>query len=304
MCFAKIFNMEKVEFIAEVSSNHNGDLDRCLRFVEEAKNCGCNGVKFQLFKIDQLFAPEILRYSKEHRKRKEWELPVEFLPEISKKCKEMDIKFICTPFYLDGVDKLEPFVDAYKIASYELLWYELFKKCALTGKPVIMSTGMATLDEIDASVNVLVDNGCKDITILQCTSSYPAPPEQCNLSAIETMRKAIEVPNSITLKFGWSDHSVNEGVILRAIHKWNAEMVEFHFDLDEKGEEYKFGHCWLPDRIKNLIKIVKDGFSADGDGVKAPQENELDERNWRADPEDGLRPIKQTRIKWLKQYEK
>ncbi len=304
MCFAKIFNMEKVEFIAEVSSNHNGDLNRCLKFVEEAKNCGCNGVKFQLFKIDKLFAPEILRYSKEHRKRKEWELPVEFLPEISKKCKEMDIKFICTPFYLDGVDELEPFVDAYKIASYELLWYELFKKCALTGKPVIMSTGMATLDEIDASVNVLVDNGCKDITILQCTSSYPAPPEQCNLSAIETMRKAIEVPNSITLKFGWSDHSVNEGVILRAIHKWNAEMVEFHFDLDEKGEEYKFGHCWLPDRIKNLIKIVKDGFSADGDGVKAPQENELDERNWRADPEDGLRPIKQTRIKWLKQYEK
>ena len=304
MCFAKIFNMEKVEFIAEVSSNHNGDLDRCLRFVEEAKNCGCSGVKFQLFKIDQLFAPEILRYSKEHRKRKEWELPVEFLPEISKKCREMDIKFICTPFYLDGVSELEPFVDAYKIASYELLWYELFKKCALTGKPVIMSTGMATLDEIDASVNVLVDNGCKDITILQCTSSYPTPPNQCNLSAIETMSNAIKVPKGASLRFGWSDHSVNEGVILRAIHKWNAEMVEFHFDLDEKGEEYKFGHCWLPDRIKNLIKIVKDGFSADGDGVKAPQENELDERNWRADPEDGLRPIKQTRIKWLKQYEK
>ncbi len=304
MCFAKIFNMEKVEFIAEVSSNHNGNLNRCLKFVEEAKNCGCSGVKFQLFKIDQLFAPEILRYSKEHRKRKEWELPVEFLPEISKKCKEMDIKFICTPFYLDGVDELEPFVDAYKIASYELLWYELFKKCALTGKPVIMSTGMATLDEIDASVNVLVDNGCEDITILQCTSSYPTPPNQCNLSAIETMSNAIKVPKGASLRFGWSDHSVNEGVILRAIHKWNAEMVEFHFDLDEKGEEYKFGHCWLPDRIKNLIKIVKDGFSADGDGVKAPQENELDERNWRADPEDGLRPIKQTRIKWLKQYEK
>ncbi len=296
--------MEKVEFVAEVSSNHNGDLNRCLRFVEEAKKCGCDSVKFQLFRIDQLFAPEILEHSEEHRKRKEWELPVKFLPEISRKCKEVGIKFVCTPFYIAAVDELEPYVDYYKIASYELLWHELFKKCASTGKPVIMSTGMATLDEIEASVNVLINNGCKDITVLQCTSSYPTPPDQCNLSAIETMRNAIRVPEGIKIKFGWSDHSVSEGVILRAIHKWNAKMVEFHFDLDEKGGEYKFGHCWLPDKVKRMIKMVEDGFLADGDGAKAPQENELDERNWRADPEDGLRPIKDTRIKWLKQYEK
>ena len=296
--------MRKVEFIAEVSSNHNGDLDRCLKFVDEAKKCGCSGVKFQLFKVDKLFAPEILRYSEEHRKRKEWELPVEFLPEIARKCKEVGIKFICTPFYLDGVDELEPYVDAYKIASYELLWHELFKKCALTGKPVIVSTGMATLDEVKAAIDVLVKNGCKDITVLQCTSSYPAPPKQCNLSAIETMRNTIKVPEGVKLRFGWSDHSVNEGVILRAVHRWNAEMVEFHFDLDERGEEFKFGHCWLPERVKNLIKMVEDGFLADGNGVKVPQENEIEERSWRADPEDGLRPIKQTRIEWLRQFKK
>ena len=296
--------MKEVEFVAEVSSNHNGDLNRCLKFVEEAKNSGCDGVKFQLFKVEQLFAPEILKYSEEHRKRKEWELPTEFLPEISKKCKKVGIKFICTPFYLNAVDELEPFVDAYKIASYELLWHELFKKCALTGKPVIVSTGMAMLDEVKAAVDVLVDNECREITVLQCTSSYPTPPEQCNLSAIETMRNTIKTPNGVRLKFGWSDHSVSEGVILRAIHKWNAEMIEFHFDLDEKGKEYKFGHCWLPDRVRKLVKMVKDGFLADGDGIKAPQENEIEERNWRADPEDGLRPIKQTRVEWLKQYEK
>ncbi len=296
--------MKEVEFIAEVSSNHNGKLDRCLKFIEEAKSCACDGVKFQLFKIDQLFAKEILDYSQEHRKRKEWELPVEFLPHIAKKCAELDIKFICTPFYLDAVDELKPYVDAYKIASYELLWHDLFKKCAQTKKPVIISTGMAMLDEVSSSVNVLVENGCSDITVLQCTSSYPTPPNQCNLSAIETMSKAIKVPSSVKLRFGWSDHSVNEGVILRAIHKWNAKMVEFHFDLDEKGEEYKFGHCWLPKRIKNLIKLVEDGFLADGDGIKAPQEYELIERNWRADPQDGLRPLKNTRKEWLKQFQK
>jgi len=293
-----------VEFVAEVSSNHNRDLNRCLRFVEEAKNCGCDGVKFQLFKIDQLFAPEVLKHSEEHRKRKNWELPLEYLPEISKKCKEIGIKFVCTPFYLDAVDQLEPFVDVYKIASYELLWLDLFKKCAQTGKPVIFSTGMATIDEVVNAFNVLVDNGCKDITILQCTSSYPTPPEQCNLKAIDTMRNSVKVPEGVRLKFGWSDHSVNEGVIFRAIYRWNAELIEFHFDLDKKGGEYRFGHCWLPDRVKNLIKMVKDGFLADGNGVKAPQESELDERNWRADPVDGLRPLKRIRREWLKQHEK
>ncbi len=292
-----------MEFIAEVSSNHNGDLNRCFRFIEEAKRCGCDGVKFQLFRVDELFAPEILKYSEEHRKRKNWELPLEFVPQIAKRCKKVGLKFICTPFYLKAVDELKPYVDAYKIASYELLWLDLFKRCAQTGKPVIVSTGMATLEEVKAAVDVLVENGCKDITVLHCTSSYPTPPTQCNLSAIETMRRYITTPENVRLRFGWSDHSVNEGVVLRAIHKWNAEMVEFHFDLEGEGEEFKYGHCWLPDRVKRLIRMTKDGFLADGDGNKKPQENELKERLWRADPEDGLRPMKRIRKEWLKEHE-
>ncbi len=291
------------EFIAEVSSNHNGDLNRCFKFIEKANQCGCDGVKFQLFKIDELFASEILKYSEEHRKRKNWELPLEFVPQIAKKCKEVGLKFICTPFYLKAVDELKAYVDAYKIASYELLWLDLFKRCAQTGKPVIVSTGMATLEEVKTAVDVLVENSCKDITVLQCISSYPTPPKQCNLSAIETMRRYIIVPEGVRLRFGWSDHSVNEGVVLRAIHKWNAEMVEFHFDLEGEGEEFKYGHCWLPDRVKRLIRMTRDGFLADGDGDKKPRENELKERLWRADPEDGLRPIKRIRAEWLKEHE-
>ncbi|OGW41347.1 MAG: hypothetical protein A2Y97_08295 [Nitrospirae bacterium RBG_13_39_12] len=108
-------------FVAEVSSNHNQNIKRCLSFIDTAADIGCSAIKFQLFRIEELFAPEILQKSPEHRKRKQWELPVSFLPEISACCCEKNIKFACTPFYLKAVDELFPYVDFYKIASYELL---------------------------------------------------------------------------------------------------------------------------------------------------------------------------------------
>ena len=147
-------------FIAEVSSNHSRSIDRALDFIDTASKVGCDAVKFQLFKIEKLFAPEILKKSKQHRDRKQWELPLEFLPVLSDRCKKKGIQFSCTPFYLDAVKELEPYVDFYKIASYELLWDELLIACALTGKSVIISTGMANLDEIKHAVEVLRNNNC------------------------------------------------------------------------------------------------------------------------------------------------
>ena len=111
--------------IAEVSSNHNRDLERCFKFIDTAAKIGCNSVKFQLFKIDKLFAPEILEKSERHRKRADWELPIEFLPELANRSHKQGLEFSCTPFYLEAVKELEPFVDYYKIASYDLLWDEL-----------------------------------------------------------------------------------------------------------------------------------------------------------------------------------
>ena len=136
------------KFIAEVSSNHSQNINRAIEFINIASEIGCDAVKFQLFKIDKLFAPEILAKSKEHRNRKQWELPIDFLPILSKKCKEKKILFSCTPFYLEAVKELEPYVDFYKIASYELIWDDLLIACAQKKKPVIISTGMATLNEI------------------------------------------------------------------------------------------------------------------------------------------------------------
>ena len=274
-----------VKFIAEVSSNHSKDLDRALEFIDVAAEMGCDGVKFQLFKIDQLFSSEILKKSREHRKRKAWELPLDFIPFLHKRCKKHNLKFGCSPFYLDAVDELYSYVDFYKIASYELLWDELLAECASKNKQVIISTGMADTSEIQHAVSVLKENGCKNPIVLHCSSAYPTPPSEANLSAIETLR------DLTGCSVGWSDHTHDEGVIFRSVHKWGAEMIEFHFDLDSTGEEFNSGHCWLPEEMSILIKTVRAGFDADGSGIKEPMESERPDRMWRTDPKDGLRPM-------------
>jgi len=283
-------------FVAEVSSNHNRNLNRCIAFIDKSAEIGCDAVKFQLFKVRELFAPEILTKSEEHRRREAWELPVKFLPALTARCREVGIQFACTPFYFDAVEELLPYVDFYKIASYELLWNDLLTACAKTGKPVVLSTGMATMDEVKAATDVLVDAGCKDLTILHCVSCYPTPVNECNLAAIESLRSTLCAKRyAPSVSIGWSDHSVNPGVIYRAIHRWGAEMIEFHLDLDGTGEEYKTGHCWLPDQIGQVIEAVRSGFQSDGTGEKEPVASELPDRNWRADPSDGLRPMKDLR---------
>ena len=310
-------------FVAEVSSNHSRDIDRCLAFIDRAADIGCDAVKFQLFRINELFALEILESSEEHRRRKAWELPVEFLPSLAGRCKQRKILFSCTPFYLKAVAELLPHVDFYKVASYELLWDDLLRKCAETGKPLVLSTGMATMDEIRHAVDVIltvrgqpIDIGTPTsdlcpLTLLHCVSGYPTPAEQCNLASIQTLCHEFPQP---CVSVGWSDHSVIPDVILRAVNRWQASMIEFHLDLDGEGEEYGSGHCWLPDQIAPVISEIRGRRSEvgnqntdprlptsdlrpsmDGTGVKEPAPAERPDRDWRADPTDGLRPLKRKR---------
>ena len=277
-------------FIAEASSNHGRDLSRARAFVDAAADAGCDAVKFQLFKIDRMFAPEILAKSPKHRARAEWELPLSHLAPLAGHCRARKIQFSCTPFYLDAVAELAPFVDFYKVASYELLVGDLLKACARTGKPVVLSTGMATLDEIQAAARCLQDAGARDVTLLHCVSAYPTPAGEANLSAIETIRSATGLP------VGWSDHTRRPAVIERAVHHWGARVVEFHLDLDGQGAEYAAGHCWLPHEIAPVIVRIRESLVADGMGFKGPQPSELSDREWRADPTDGMRPLKHVRL--------
>lgn len=280
---------KNIFFISEVSSNHSQNIERALKFIDQSASIGCGAVKFQLFKIEKLFSKEVLDNKPEISKRKKWELPLEFLPVLAQRCSEKKIQFSCTPFYLEAVKELNEFVDFFKIASYELLWDDLLVACAKTRKPLILSTGMATMNEIEHAVKIIKKNGCERLTLLHCTSAYPTPHNEANLAAIETLR------NKFACTVGWSDHTVNSGVINRAINKWGAKVIEFHMDLEGEGDEFNSGHCWLPNQIAHTIKQVNEGLSADGDGVKNPVESEKPDRLWRADPSDGLRPLKSIR---------
>lgn len=282
-------------FVAEVSSNHHRDLDRCLGFVDRAAEIGCQAVKFQLFRVEELFAPEVLAASPLHRARAEWELPTAFLPAISERCRERNIAFGCTPFSLRAVEELAPFVDFLKIASYELLYEPLLQHAARLGKPLILSTGMAHADEVAHALKLIDAAGCRDLTLLHCVSGYPTPAGEANLSAIETLRRLSRTVLGRECPIGWSDHSVEPGVIHRAVHRFGACMIEFHLDIDGRGEEFETGHCWLPDSIAAVIRDVRTGEGADGDGHKQPAPCEIADRAWRADPSDGLRPLLETR---------
>ncbi len=279
-------------FIAEASSNHGRDLKRALAFVDAAADAGCDAVKFQLFKIDRMFAPEILRQSPKHRQRAEWELPLAHLKPLAEHCSARKIQFSCTPFYLEAVAELEPYVDFYKVASYELLVTDLLRACARTGKPIVLSTGMSTMEEIAAAAATLKQAGARDVTLLHCVSAYPTPAAEANLAAIAAIGAATGLP------VGWSDHTRRPAVIERAVHHWGARVVEFHLDLDGEGAEYAAGHCWLPDEIAPVIARIRESLVADGQGFKGPQPSELSDREWRADPSDGMRPLRHVRLSY------
>jgi len=279
------------QFIAEVCSNHNQRLTRCLKMVETAKSIGCDAVKFQLFRIDDLFAPEVIRQSPRHADRRAWELSLDYIPEIAAYCRELDLAFGCTPFYLQAVETAQPYVDFFKISSYEILWLDLLRACAQTGLPVVLSTGMADMHEICKAVETLQLNGCRQLTLLHCISHYPTPPAQCDLAFIATLR------NRFALPVGWSDHSAEPAVIYRAASTWRAHMIEFHLDLDGHGAEYDQGHCWLPQAIGQCIETLQLGQQSDGHAIKRMSEQERQERQWRADPSDGLRPLLDVRLR-------
>jgi sialic acid synthase SpsE len=146
------------------------------------------------------------------------------------------------------------------------------------------------MTEIVEASRTLKHAGARDITLLHCVSAYPTPIHEANLSAIAAIRDATG------LKTGWSDHTRNPAVIERAVHHWGARAVEFHLDLDGKGAEFAGGHCWLPGEIAPVIARIRESLLADGTGFKGPQPSELSDREWRADPADGMRPLRHVRL--------
>ena len=281
-----------VTFIAEASSNHAQDLSRALAFVDAAADCGCDAVKFQLFRLNELFAPEILARSAKHRARSAWELPVAHLAPLAAHARDRGIQFSCTPFYLDAVKELEPYVAFYKIASYELLWGDLLEACARTGKPVIVSTGMATMPEILSAVATLKRAGCCDVTALHCVSAYPAPPEEANLSAIAAIRRRGSCSRRLVRSHAQPRGDRARGPSLGREHGGIPSRSRRH------GRRIR-GRPLLAarrDRAGDRAHPRRDARRRRR--LQGPAAAELSDREWRADPIDGLRPLRHIRADW------
>ncbi len=282
-------------FIAELGSNHNRDAERIEQLLRASALSGADAAKVQVFRIEDLFAPAALEARPELRARVAWEFPTELLAETAATARRFGLEFGATPFGLWAIAELEPRVDFFKIASYEILWHELISECSSTGLPLIISTGMATIDEIDSAVAAAEAAGVTQLTLLHCVSGYPTPPEQCNLSAIQTLR------DRYGCKVGWSDHSVNSDVVERAVSRWQASDIEVHVDLN--GDGFEAGeHNWTFAQLAGVVTRCSRGGVAsvtrqemDGTGQKRPMPAEESDIDWRADASDGLRPLLATR---------
>jgi len=250
--------------IAELSANHNGKLQKALDTITKAKACGADAVKLQTYTADTMtidmnheefcIQGGLWDGYKLYDLYKEAETPFEWHKAMFDHARKINITCFSTPFDETAVDLLEDLnVPAYKVASFEATDLPLIKYIASTKKPLIMSTGMANFEEIEEMVETARDAGCKDLILLHCISSYPAPVEQSNLLTIPDMRKKLGV------QIGLSDHTVtNTASVVACAH--GATLIEKHFILDrsEKGPDSEFSIN--PVELTSLCKEIKDAW--------------------------------------------
>ncbi len=272
---------EKVLIIAEAGVNHNGSLDMAKKLVDAAKECGADIVKFQTTKLDSLvskFAP-MADYQKknigaeESQKEMLSKLLLDFdeFRELAEYCKKDGIQFLSTPFDIESIRFLSDMQDIWKVPSGEITNYPYLVEIGRTGKRVILSTGMAVMDEIQAAIDVLKENGTTDITILHCTTEYPAPVQDVNLNVMQTMRDVFGYP------VGYSDHTQGIEVDLAAV-ALGATVIEKHFTLDRKlpGPDHKAS--LEPSELKAMVDGIRKIELALGTSEKRPSEAELKNR--------------------------
>ncbi|MDR0606704.1 MAG: pseudaminic acid synthase [Bacteroidales bacterium] len=267
----KIISLDTEPFIiAEMSGNHNQSLERALEIVDAAADCGVHALKLQTYTADtmtldidtgEFFIEDKNSLWKGESLYKLYQkamTPYEWHEPIFKRCREKNIIPFSTPFDETAVDFLESLnVSCYKIASFENIDLPLLKKVAKTGKPVIMSTGMATIAELDESVRILRENGCNDIVLLKCTSNYPATPENTNLRTIPHLRELFNC------EVGLSDHTLGIGVSIASIAN-GATIIEKHFTLSRTDGGVDAAFSMEPAEMKMLVEESKRAWQALG----------------------------------------
>jgi pseudaminic acid synthase len=278
---------EKPFVIAEMSGNHNQSLDKAIAIVDAAAESGVDALKIQTYTPDTMTlniseGEFFIEDKKSLWKGKSlYELygeamtPWEWHGPIKERCEKWGLEFFSSPFDATAVDFLEKLhVSFYKIASFELNDIPLIKKVAQTGKPMIMSTGMATISEIHEAIETAKKNGCKDIVLLKCTSAYPADPKEANLMTIRSLREIFGV------EVGLSDHTMGLAVPVTSI-AMGATVIEKHFTIKRADGGVDSAFSMEPQEFKDMIEAVNRAKDAVGKVHFGLTESELRSRVFR-----------------------
>ena len=275
--------MSKVKIIAEAGVNHNGDIIIAKKMIDFAKEAGADYIKFQTFIPENL----VSKYAKKAEYQKittasdESQLQMlrklmlsknEFI-ELSDYCKATSIGFISTPFDLESVGFLNSFnMDFWKVPSGEITNLPYLVEIAKTGKPIILSTGMSNLDEIDEAISVLKDNGAGKITLLHCNTQYPTPMEDVNLNAMLTLK------DRYNCDVGYSDHTLGIEVPIAAV-ALGAMVIEKHFTLDRNMEGPDHKASLEPNEFKSMVSAIRNIEKALGTGNKVASPSEIENKD-------------------------
>lgn len=273
--------MRKTLIIAEAGVNHNGDINLAKRLVDVAKKAGADIVKFQTAELDSLVSgsAKMADYQKRNLGQEESQKEMlsklllsyhEFL-ELEKYCRQVGIQFLSTPFDMKSIEFLDPLVGIWKIPSGEITNLPYLEKIARMSKPIILSTGMSDMEEVRSALKILRNNGAKDITLLHCTTEYPAPYGEVNLKAMQTLKEAFGCP------IGYSDHT--QGIeISVAAAAMGATVIEKHFTLDREMQGPDHKASLEPGELSSLVKAIRNVEMAIGDAKKEPTLSEMKNR--------------------------
>lgn len=269
--------------IAEAGVNHNGNIETARQLVKEAAQAGADAIKFQTFKADLLVAPDAPKadYQKNQTDKNESQLEMlkrlEFSKEnhieLKKCCIENNITFLSSPFDNTSADLLENIgVPAYKIGAGEITNFPFLAYVASKKKPIILSTGMSFLGEVDEAVRCIKKTGNNDLFLLHCVSNYPARAKDVNLRAILTIGAAFQLP------VGYSDHTTGIEISLAAV-ALGACIIEKHFTLDRHLPGPDHQASIEPDELTKMIRAIRKVEQAMGNGQKEPAESEVETRS-------------------------
>lgn len=275
-------NKNHTYIIAEAGVNHNGDINLAYKLIDAAKDCGVDCVKFQTFKTENLVtkAAKKADYQVENTKNndsqfamlKKLELSYDDFKSLKEYCDKIDIEFMSTPFDNDSVDLLEKLnMKTYKISSGDITNKPFLEYVASKNKPIILSTGMCTMDEVQEAVAWIEKTGNKQITLLHCTSNYPTPYSDVNMNAMITLDNAFPYPT------GYSDHTKGIIIPIMAV-SMGATVIEKHFTLDKNMEGPDHKASLDVNELREMVKAIRDIESAKGSWEKQPAESELSTR--------------------------